>query len=87
MTIEEQIRKAVEASITNAKVEVSGNGGHFNLKVESAMFEGKKTLEKQRMVYSAIKELMAGNNAPVHAIDSLETLIPERWCICLSFEN
>ena len=78
MTIEEQIRKAVEGSITDAKVEVSGNGGHFDLKVESFMFEGKKTLEKQRMVYSAIKELMAGNNAPVHAIDSLETLIPER---------
>ena len=78
MTIEEQIRKAVEASITNAKVEVTGNGGHFNLRVESIIFEGKKTLEKQRMVYSAIKELMAGNNPPVHAIDSLETLIPER---------
>ena len=78
MSIEEQICKAVEASITNAKVEVSGNGGHFNIKVESVMFKGKKTLEKQRMVYSAIKELMAGSNAPVHAVDSLETLIPER---------
>ena len=51
MSIEEQICKAVEASITNAKVEVSGNGGHFNIRVESVMFEGKKTLEKQRMVY------------------------------------
>ena len=75
MSIEEQICKAVEASITNAKVQVSGNGGHFNIRVESVMFEGKKTLEKQRIVF---KELMAGNNAPVHAIDSLETLIPER---------
>ena len=46
MSIEEQICKAVEASITNAKVEVSGNGGHFNIKVESVMFKGKKTLEK-----------------------------------------
>ena len=40
------------------------------------MFDGKKTLEKQRMVYSGLKELMAGNNAPLHAIDKLETLIP-----------
>ena len=78
MIIEEEIRKAVEADITNSKVEVSGNGGHFKLRVESIMFEGKNTLEKQRMVYSALKELMAGNNAPVHAIDSLETVIPER---------
>ena len=51
MSIEEQICKAVGAAIKNAKVEVSGNGGHFSLMVESIMFDGKKTLEKQRMVY------------------------------------
>ena len=43
----------------------------------SPEFLGKKTLEKQRMVYGALKELMAGSHAPVHAIDSLETLVPE----------
>ena len=76
MNIEEQIRKAIRDTLTDASVEVVGNGGHFSLKVSSRVFEGKKTLEKQRLVYSALKELMAGNNAPVHAIDSLETLIP-----------
>ena len=72
MSIEEQICKAVGAAIKNAKVEVSGNWGHFSLMVESIMFDGKKIMEKQRMVYSALEELMAGNNAPVHAIDNLE---------------
>ena len=42
--------------------------------VESVMFDGKKTLEKQRMVYSALKELMAGNSAPIHVIDNREIL-------------
>ena len=51
MKIGEQICKAVETIIKNAKVEVSGNGGHFSLRVESVMFDVKKTLEKQRMVY------------------------------------
>ena len=41
------------------------------------MFDGKKTLEKQRMVYSALKELMVGNNESLHAIDNLDTLIPQ----------
>ena len=76
MNFGKQICKVVDAAIKNAKVEVSGNGGHFSLRVESVMFDGKKTLEKQRMVYSALKELMSGNNAPLHAIDNLETLIP-----------
>ena len=78
MSIEEQICEAVGAVIKNAKVDVSGNGGHFSLRVESVMFDGKERLEKLRMVYFAVRELMAGNNAPVHAIDNLETLIPQR---------
>ena len=30
-------------------------------------------LAKQRLVLSAIKDLMGGDDAPVHAIDSIET--------------
>ena len=75
MSIEEQIRSSVEA-VVPASVEVLENGGHFSLKVTSSVFEGKKTLEKQRLVYSSLKELMAGNNTPIHAIDNLETRIP-----------
>ena len=63
MTIEEQICQAVEASEPESKVEVIGNGGHFSLRVSAAVFKGKKTLEKQRMVYSALTELMSGMNA------------------------
>lgn len=77
MSIEKQICKAIEESITNAKVKVSGTGGHFSLRVESVLFKNKKSLEKQRMVFFTIKELITGNNAPVHAIDNLKTLIPE----------
>ena len=77
MSLEDQIRIAVEEAVPNSTVEVSGNGGHYSLKVISPEFSGKKTLEKQRMVYGALKELMAGSHAPVHAIDSLETLVPE----------
>ena len=76
MSLEDQIRSAVEQAVPDSTVEVTGNGSHFSLRVTSPDFAGKKTLEKQRMVYGALKELMAGN-APVHAINSLETLVPE----------
>ena len=77
MSLEDQIRQTVEQTIPDSTVEVVANGSHFSLKVISPFFEGKKTLEKQRMVYGALKDLMAGSNAPVHAIDHLETLVPE----------
>jgi stress-induced morphogen len=44
--------------------------------VTSPVFAGKSMLESQRLVYGAIAHLMAGDQAPVHAIDSLKTRTP-----------
>ena len=74
MTIEEQIKQAIEKSIPDSRAMIGGDGRHFEIRVVSKEFHGKRTLEKQRMVYSALKELMDGSNAPVHAIAKLETL-------------
>ena len=69
-----QIKDAIVSAIPDAQVEVSlGTPGHYALVVASGAFEGKTLLAKQRLVLSPLKELMAGDNAPVHAIDSIET--------------
>lgn len=75
-SILDAIKKAIEAKIEGAAVEVSGGGGHYSIVVTSGVFAGKSTLESQRLVYSAIAHLMAGNDAPVHAVDSLKTRVP-----------
>jgi stress-induced morphogen len=51
-------------------------GGHFNLTVTTQEFVGKSTLAKHKLVLSAIAPLMSGPSAPVHAIDSLDTMLP-----------
>ena len=76
--IDDRIREAIESAIEGAQVEVSGDGRHFNLRVVSAAFEGKNTLGRHRLVLGAIKELMGGDDAPVHAIDSIKALTPEQ---------
>jgi len=76
MTIEEQIKQAIEKFIPDSTAYVGGDGRHFEIRVVSHEFAGKRTLEKQRIVYTALKDLMAGSNAPVHAIARLETLTP-----------
>lgn len=75
-SITDAIEKAIVEAIEDAKVEVGGGGGHFTLAVQSAQFEGKSMLQSQRLVYGAISHLMAGDDAPVHAIDSLTTSTP-----------
>ena len=67
------IRDAIGAKIHGARVEVSGGGGHFTIGVVSPEFAGKGMLASQRLVYGAIAHLMAGDQAPVHAVDKLTT--------------
>ena len=75
-SVEGAIREAIEAKLPGAIVEVTGGGGHWSLVVTSAEFAGKGMLASQRLVYGAIAHLMAGDAAPVHAVDSLKTLTP-----------
>jgi stress-induced morphogen len=75
--IAKQLHEAVAAKIPDAKIEVTiGSPGHYSLAVTSTAFAGKTPVAKQRLVYSAISHLMAGDAAPVHAIDKLLTLDP-----------
>ena len=71
-----EIARAIEGAIPGARVEVTGGGGHYSIVVTSPVFAGKTMLASQRLVYSAIAPLMQGDDAPVHAVDSLKTLEP-----------
>ncbi len=71
-----QLREAIAAALPEADIQVSGGGGHFEIRVVSAAFEGKRALAKQRLVYDAIAHLMTGDTAPVHAVDRLVTETP-----------
>jgi BolA family transcriptional regulator, general stress-responsive regulator len=52
----------------------AGHSGesHFNVVIESARFEGFSRVQRQRMVYQALAEELAG---PVHAL-SVKALAP-----------
>ncbi len=69
------IRQAIEAAVPDSQAAVTGVGGHYTIVVRSPVFAGKGMLESQRLVYSAIAHLMKGDDAPVHAVDSLKTLV------------
>lgn len=70
------IEQAVSTAIEDAEVSAHGMGGHFEITVRSSAFEGKNRLARQRLVLSAIAHLMRGDDAPVHAVDRVVTLLP-----------
>jgi len=75
-SVTDAVREAILAKIPDANIVVEGGGGHFTIEVVSPIFAGKGMLESQRLVLGSIKHLMAGEAAPVHAVDSLKTRVP-----------
>ena len=73
-TVRASIKSAVEGAIDGAACEVRGGGGHYEISVRAQAFHGQSLLNQQRMVLSAIAHLMKGEDAPVHAVDKIETL-------------
>lgn len=68
------IAQIIRAGIPDAEVDVSGSDGvHFEAVVRSAAFAGKSTLQRHRLVFATLGELM-GNE--VHAL-SLRTELPD----------
>ena len=72
-----ELKQRIEESIPDAEIEVvPGSGRHYEISVVSASFEGLSLVKRQQRVYAAITDLMGGDNAPVHAIDRLQTRSP-----------
>jgi len=51
------------------------NGSHIAIEAVSALFEGKTTVQRQRLIYKAIWDEMADGGA-VHAVDSIVAKAP-----------
>lgn len=75
-SVPEAIERAVKEKMADAVVSVRGGGGHYEIDVVSQAFAGKSTLEKHRLVLTSIAHLMQGNDAPVHAVDKINTKLP-----------
>lgn len=63
----------VDESHLHAGHASAGGAGHFAVELVSEAFSGKNTLERHRMVYAAMGELM---NSEIHAL-SIKALAPD----------
>lgn len=72
----DRIRQCIGANIHDARIDVrdtTGGGDHFEVYVVATAFAGKGLVDRHRMVYAALGDLMKG---PVHAL-ALNTVTPE----------
>ena len=73
MVTPESIKAGIEAGLACERVEVAGDGQHFQALVVSAAFAGKSRVQRHQLVYAALGDRM---REEIHAL-SMQTLTPE----------
>ena len=74
-----EIERLIRAAFPGADIQIrdlAGDNNHFAASVVAEEFRGKNRVQQQRMVNQALKSLLQGPNAPLHAL-ALQTSAPE----------
>ena len=75
MVTPESIKSGIEAGLACERVEVIGDGQHFQALIVSGAFKGKSRVQRHQLVYKALGDRM---REEIHAL-SMQTLTPEEW--------
>ncbi|MCC6611626.1 MAG: BolA family transcriptional regulator [Burkholderiales bacterium] len=71
----QDIQRYIEEGMKCERVQVAGDGTHFEALVVSAEFAGKSRVQRHQIVYRALGERM---REEIHAL-SMQTLTPDEW--------
>lgn len=71
----EDIKQYIEQGLPCQRVDVAGDGHHFEALVVSAEFTGKSRVQRHQMVYRSLGDRM---REEIHAL-SMRTLTPMEW--------
>jgi acid stress-induced BolA-like protein IbaG/YrbA len=73
MVTPESIQQGIAAKLSCERLEVVGDGQHFQALIVCAAFQGKSRIQRHQMVYAALGDRM---REEIHAL-SMRTLTPE----------
>jgi acid stress-induced BolA-like protein IbaG/YrbA len=72
MVTTESIKRGIESGLACERVEVIGDGQHFQAVIVSSAFEGKNRVQRHQLVYKSLGDRM---REEIHAL-SMQTLTP-----------
>ncbi len=73
MVTADSVKAGIEAGLACERVEVEGDGEHFQALIVSRAFEGRNRVQRHQLVYQALGDRM---RVEIHAL-SMRTLTPE----------
>ncbi len=66
----------LEAHLEGCQIQVEGAGNRYEITVIGDVFEGKRPVQRQQLVYAALGEQIADGS--IHAV-SIRTFTPGQW--------
>jgi|TARA_B110000977_G_scaffold45461_1_gene61777 acid stress-induced BolA-like protein IbaG/YrbA len=72
----EDVKALLESAIPNCQFEVASEGGHFNITAIGEVFDGKRAVQRQQLIYAALNsEISSG---AMHAVN-MKIFTPSEW--------
>lgn len=72
----EELKSIISAGLACEHIALEGDGRHWYATIVSADFDGKRLVQRQRLVYATLGNRMATDE--VHAL-SMKTFSPAEW--------
>jgi acid stress-induced BolA-like protein IbaG/YrbA len=63
----DDVKALLEEKLIDCQITVTTEGGHFNIEVVGDVFAGKRPVQRQQLVYSALSEQIA--SGVIHAVN------------------
>ncbi len=72
----EEIKRLLQVALPDCEITVESEGSHLNVSVVGDVFEGKRPVQRQQLVYGALNEQIA--SGAVHAVN-MKLCTPAEW--------
>lgn len=72
----QDVKDLLEKQLVDCEIRVEVDGSHVNIIVIGDIFKGKRTVQRQQLVYAALQEQIA--SGVIHAVN-MKTFTSEEW--------
>ena len=74
--VSEELKVLLENELPGCYNQVDCKGNHFNILVVSGLFDGKRAIQRQQMIYAVLEEFIS--SGVIHAIN-MNLFSEEEW--------
>ena len=72
----QDVKELLEKQLVDCEIRVEVDGSHVNIIAIGNIFKGKRTVQRQQLVYAALQEHIA--SGVIHAVN-MKTFTSEEW--------